>query len=167
MIAAGSVPLPASPTIPIQRVIKGGLLAGVIDISYVMFLWVLVLKKTTAMRIWQSVATGLLGKDAFQGGLPTAILGGLLHFTIAMTWTVIYWQVYRRSSALRRMSRSTGGAIAAGMLYGACIWLAMNFVVLTLSKATYVPVTAWQFWANLAQHAIMIGPTITLLVRER
>ncbi len=166
MIAAGSVPLPASPTIPIQRVIKGGLLAGVIDISYVMVLWVLVLKKTTAMRIWQSIATGLLGKDAFQGGIPTAILGGVLHFSIALTWTVIYWQLYRRSPALRRITRSAGGAFVAGMLFGLCMWLVMDFVVLPLSRATSVPMQSWTFWANLAQHATMVGTAIALVVRE-
>ncbi len=148
-----------------RRILIAGLLVGVLDISYVLVLWVLLLKKTTVLRIWQSVATGLLGRDAYQGGLPTALLGGLLHFTIAMTWTGIYWQAYRHWPALRRRVRSGGGAIAVGFLVGPLIWLTMDFLVLPLSRANAVSIQAWPFWVNLLQHGVMVGTPMALIVR--
>lgn len=161
-----SAPLSSfQPALPRRKILAAGVLVGVLDISYVLVLWVLLLKKTTVMRIWQSIATGLLGRDAYQGGLPTAVLGGLLHFTIAMTWAGIYGQAYQHWPALRRQVRSAGGAIAVGFLLGPLIWLTMDFVVLPLSRATPVPVHAWPFWANLLQHGVMVGTPIALVVR--
>jgi hypothetical protein len=37
------------------------------------------------VRIYQSVAAGLLGRESFQGGLASAALGMFLHFFIATT----------------------------------------------------------------------------------
>lgn len=36
------------------------------------------------IRIFQSIASGLLGRPAFQGGYQTAALGACLHFFIAL-----------------------------------------------------------------------------------
>ncbi len=39
----------------------------------------------SAVRVLQSVASGALGREAYQGGLSTAGLGLALHFFIAFT----------------------------------------------------------------------------------
>ncbi|MBA3759414.1 MAG: hypothetical protein H0X07_02700 [Gemmatimonadales bacterium] len=38
-----------------------------------------------AIRIFQSVAAGLLGQASFEGGAATAALGLALHYLIALT----------------------------------------------------------------------------------
>ncbi len=43
------------------------------------------------MRILQSIASGLLGASAFQGGPQTAALGALLHFFIALVAAAVYY----------------------------------------------------------------------------
>ena len=62
-----------------------GLAAGVGDT-----LLALVLYPVGPVRIYQSVAAGLLGRDSFQGGLATAALGMFLHFFIATTAAFVY-----------------------------------------------------------------------------
>ena len=56
------------------------------------------------MRILQSVAAGLLGKAAYEGGAGTAALGAFLHFFIAL---VI-------AADLRRREPHVAGARAPG-----------------------------------------------------
>src|SRR5258708_22305714 len=105
----------------------GGLACGVFDISQAMIAWYLQVG-AKPIRIWQSVASGLLGPDAFKGGLKTAIIGGALHFLIAFTAAAVYWV------ASRKLTFMTQNAVISGMLYGGCVWLLMNFFVLPLSS---------------------------------
>jgi len=113
------------------------------------------------MRILQSVASGLLGKPAFEGGVPIAILGLALHFFIAFSWAAIFYLASRAIPALTRH------AVIAGVFYGFLIYAVMNLVVLPLSayprKVTFpllVLVT------GLLVHMFCIGLPISLAVRR-
>jgi len=43
-------------------------------------------------RVLQSVASGLLGSSAFEGGAPAAALGLVAHFTILFVAAALSWQ---------------------------------------------------------------------------
>jgi uncharacterized membrane protein YagU involved in acid resistance len=75
----------------------------------------------------QSVARGVLGTASFEGGVPTALLGAVLHYTIALTMAATYYLVSRKLHALTRRP------IACGLAYGVLLYLIMNLVVLPLS----------------------------------
>jgi hypothetical protein len=81
------------------------------------------------IRIFQSIAAGLLGRAAFSGGLRTAILGGALHYFIAFMIVVTYFALSRYVPFLRTRP------ILAGMCYGVGVYEFMNLVVLPLSNA--------------------------------
>src|SRR5262249_6596681 len=72
---------------------------------------------------------GLLGASAFQGGLPTAALGLILHFFIAFTWAAVYWMASRRMPALLRRP------VPFGIQYGVVVYLVMYWMVMPLSAA--------------------------------
>ena len=57
----------------------GGLACGVFDITQACIAWG-IQNHLPPMRIFQSVASGLLGPKSFQGGAKTAALGLFLHF---------------------------------------------------------------------------------------
>ena len=44
-----------------------------------------------------------------------------------------------------------------GMVFGAVVWLFMDFVVLALSRARMTPVSSWPFWVNIVQQGLMVG----------
>jgi hypothetical protein len=67
----------------------GGVIAGVLDLTAAFATWGL--KGVNPIIIAQSVASGLLGKDAFHGGLATAALGVVLHFFIACSAAAIFY----------------------------------------------------------------------------
>lgn len=104
----------------------GGFACGVLDISQACLAWG-IQNHLTPTRIFQSVASGLLGPKSFQGGMKTAALGLFLHFLIAFIWAVIYFVASRQIGFL------TTRPVISGLLYGEFVWLMMNCVVLPLS----------------------------------
>lgn len=122
MTAASSVRAPFSLR---RTIIFGGLAVGVTDI-----LWAIVmngLKGRSAVWVLQSVAGGMLGTATFQGGLRTALLGMVIHFTIATCWFTAFYLASRRWPALARRPW------VYGPLYGILVYLMMYQVVLPLS----------------------------------
>jgi hypothetical protein len=164
-MATASLPLASERPVAWTRVLAAGSLVAVLDISYAGILYIVILGRTTVLRLFQGIAAGLLGRDSFAGGLPTAALGAALHFTIACTWTVVYLVALRSLPELRRLVRTTSGAATAGVVYGALVWCAMDLIVLPLAGLRSQPPTAGLFWLNIVQHALMVGSPIVFLVR--
>jgi uncharacterized protein YacL len=107
-------------------VVLGGLILGTTDLLFATLFW-RIGYGVSATRIMQSVARGVLGAASFEGGVPTALLGALLHYTIALTMAAIYYLVSRKLDVLTRRP------IACGLAYGVLLYLIMNLVVLPLS----------------------------------
>jgi uncharacterized membrane protein YagU involved in acid resistance len=104
----------------------GGLACGVLDITQACVGYG-IQNHLPPQRIFQSVASGLLGPKAFQGGTKTAALGLFLHFLIAFIWAVIYFVASRWILFL------TQRPVIAGLLFGELVWVMMNCVVVPLS----------------------------------
>jgi hypothetical protein len=140
-------------------ILVGGGIAGLLDITYAIVFSGL--HGVPAMRILQSVSSGLLGKAAFDGGTPIAALGLALHFLIAFSAAAIFYAASRRLPTLVRR------AFAAGIVYGLGIYLVMNFVVLPLSafpgKFKFIPTL---FAADLFVHMFFVGLPIALATRR-
>ena len=129
----------------------GGMACGVLDITQACVAWG-IQNHLPPPRIFQSVASGLLGAKSFQGGAKTAALGLFLHFLIAFIWAVIYFVASRRIAFL------TERPVIAGLLYGEFVWVMMNCVV--------VPLSAIHRWPPRTDPAsIITGPILhTVLV---
>ena len=69
--------------------VRGGVVGGLLDIIYACVLWGIVLD-VGVLKILQSIASGLLGKAAYDGGAGTAVLGLALHFCIATCMALVY-----------------------------------------------------------------------------
>ena len=78
-----------------QAIFWGGLVAGTLDITAAcVYSWLRANVKP--VRVFQSVASGLLGPPAYTGGTKTAVLGLALHFLIATTATAVFYFASRR-----------------------------------------------------------------------
>lgn len=78
-------------------------------------------------QIFQSIASGLLGKTSYQGGMGTVALGLILHVFIASSIVTTYYLVSRRFPALAQRP------FLYGPLYGLLVYLIMTQIVLPLS----------------------------------
>lgn len=140
---------------PLPAILWGGAIAGVLDISYAIAMGMRAGR--TPARTLKSVASGLLGQPAFQGGWEIAALGLALHFTIALGAATTYYVVSRKIAIL--LDR----AWLSGLLFGALVYLFMNRVVVPLSAAPFrLPMQI----VGLLVHMFLIGLPIALSVRR-
>lgn len=146
-------------------VVRAGAVVAILDGSYAIILYSWILHLTTSARIFQGIAARLVGKGSFEGGAATVALGVLLHFTVAYGWTTGYYVALRTFNGLRSFTASAAGKIIAGILLGATVWLAMNFVVVPLFGGKSVVPPNWQFYSQLVWHMIAVGPPIVAIVR--
>lgn len=149
------------------RIPAAGLAAAAADALWGLGYFVVYRDLITAGRFFQSIARGLLGPAAFDGGAATAALGAALHLLIGCIWAAVYWLALRRWPGLSARVATRGRAWVAGMLLGAVIWLGMDLVVLPLSAAPAVPVRSTAFLLQLAAHVLLVGPPIALILRPR
>jgi hypothetical protein len=101
-------------------------------------------------RLVQNIASGLLGKQAFAGGVNTVLLGLLLQYAMMSVMVGTYYLLSRRFDGLRRHPWRYGA------LYGVLLYIVMNDIVLPLSAAPKTPfVTSW-ILASIVMH-VLIG----------
>jgi hypothetical protein len=143
----------------LQGIAVGGLIAGTLDISYACIAtWILAAKPPA--YVLQSVASGILGQPAYDGGTPVAAFGLLLHYFIATTWTLVF------SVASRRLRFLLQQPWLIGPLFGVVIYLVMNWVVIPISAAPFGPPHRLVTIARgLAIHMFGIGLPIALATR--
>jgi hypothetical protein len=143
----------------LAAILWGGLIAGTLDLTYACVSWAL--RGVGPVRIMQSIATGVLGPEAFEGGAGSAVLGVVLHFFILIVAAALYYAASRKFDLLTRQ------AVGSGLLYGVAIYVVMNFVVVPLSATAYRPtLTLGSVALNLGVHMILVGLPIALMVRR-
>jgi hypothetical protein len=144
---------------PWLYVLLGGLVAGTFDITYACTFWYLK-RGVLPTRVFQSVASGLLGDRSFTGGWRTAALGLVLHYFIATSMAVTYYLFARKWSEL------WGKPWVYGPLYGVLLYGIMNYIVVPLSAAN--PGSRNLTWVllSIAVHAFLIGTPCALFARR-
>jgi hypothetical protein len=112
------------------------------------------------LRVFQGIASGLIGRTAFQGGISSALLGLGLHFVIATGAATVYY------FASRSLPILLDEALVCGGIYGVLVHLFMTFVVIPLSAIGRRPFVPRTFMVYMAVAMIVIGPSISLTVRH-
>lgn len=143
------------------------LTVGVLDLSYVWVLWVAVRQKISTETLLQSIATGWLGRAAYDGGLPTAMLGFVSHFLVAAIWCTLFLLVVRAVPRLAEATATVRGRLLLGVAAGPVIWWWMSLVVMRVTRAQPGSPANPMFWVNTLQHAIMVGPPMALILGRR
>lgn len=142
---------------PVLAIMVGGFAAGVLDILYAFAM--ANLRGNSGARVLLAIASGLLGKDAYQGGPAVHGLGLALHFAILQVAAALYFVASRNVQLLRQHY------VVCGLMFGVMVYLTMNFIVLPLSA---VPFTIQHTPAVLLQgfisHALLVGLPISACV---
>lgn len=131
----------------------GGGIAGTLDLlqACILFGW----------KIPLVIAAGLLGRQAFHGGVGTYILGVLLHFFIACSAAAVYY------GASRKLRFLIDHPLVCGLFFGAAVEEVMNLIVLPLSALhSRGPFTLHDLILGLLVHMVVIGLPISFSVRR-
>ena len=140
-----------------RALLYGTLIVGILDgLDAVVFFG---LRGAQPIRIFQAIASGLLGRQAFDGGLATAALGLVLHFFIAFTIVAVFLFASKRLPALVR------APIVSGILYGIAVYFVMNYIVIPLSAATPGRFVLPVFINGILIHMFGVGLPASLVAR--
>lgn len=139
----------------LQVILTAGLICGTLD-----GLSALVLSGGKFVRVFQFIASGILGPGAFNGGIKVALLGVALHFLIALGASTVFF------TASRALPFMIDRAIFSGILFGIAVHLFMNFAVIPASAIGRRPFNPSWFAILLLVHMVVVGPSIALTVRH-
>ena len=139
-------------------ILGGGLAAGLLDIVNAIVFW-RIYNGAEAHVILQAIAAGIQGKAAFAGGAGSAALGLFLHLFIMCGMAAVYWL------ACRRWPWMVARPMAAGVAYGFLTWIAMNYVIVPLSRALPPPFIATWFIDGLLAHVLLVGLLFAFVAR--
>lgn len=128
-----------------------GLAGGALDFAAASSVYPLAYPGLTVMRIWQSVAVGVLGKASYDGGLGAALLGVALHFFIALCAGFALVIVMSRAALFQRLWP------VSGAVYGVSMYFFMQKIVLPLSKVGLQHHDAKSLVIGLGIHIFIFG----------
>ncbi|HZY63729.1 MAG TPA: hypothetical protein VFE38_14505 [Edaphobacter sp.] len=142
-----------------SAIVLGGITAGVLDILDAILFYRF--HGTSAIRVLQTIASGLLGFHAYLGGLHTAMLGLALHFFIAFTCAAVF------VIAAQSIPFLTRHPLRSGLWFGAIIYLVMNYIVLPHSRVLVHPRQTPAVLANgILAVLLLVGLPISLITRR-
>jgi hypothetical protein len=137
------------------RLLRAGLLTAVVDGLFSSTLSVAAYG-STVLRLFQGVASVLLGADALRGGLRTTVIGVLMHVLVAFTWSAVYLFLVLRWAWIRGLLSSPYGVLKVAALYGPFIWMAMSLVVIPILVHRPPTITA-RWWIQWFGHIFFVG----------
>jgi hypothetical protein len=150
-----------------QAIVTGWLLCGVLDITAA-FVQAWIQAGRAPADVLRGVASALWGRDAMTAGTGMAAIGLAMHFTVALTATLVFYALSRRVTPLRRAP-----LWIIGPLYGLIVFSAMNYgtlPALSWIRGFYLHTPPrWpgsMSWPQLAIHMVCVGPPIVWGVRR-
>jgi hypothetical protein len=148
-----SAPSPSRNRNALLAIAAGGGIAGALDLlqACILFGWDIPLV----------IAGGLLGREAFHGGVGTYVLGVILHFFIACSAAAVYY------GASRKLSFMNEHPLVCGLFFGAAVQEVMNLIVLPLSALhSRGPYKLHDLILGLLVHMVVVGLPISFSVRR-
>jgi hypothetical protein len=140
-----------------KAIALGALVIGSFDATFAIVFWLP--RGVAPIRIFQSIAAGLLGRAAFSGGLRSAALGVVIHFGISAAIVAVYLLASRWLPILVRQP------VLCGAVYGIMVYGFMNYVVIPLSATARGRFLASWVIASIVVHAFLIGVPAALFAR--
>jgi hypothetical protein len=145
----------------IKTIVSGALAAGLLDgLDAVFFIgW---FRGAHSIRVFQFIASGLLGVKAFDEGSWAAALGVGLHFLISFGVASSYYALSSRFPALLRRP------LLFGPIFGLAVFLIMHYLIVPMSAAPKQPPAALPDVLNLLlSHTLFVGLPIALIASRQ
>ena len=146
----------------IETIPLGGLLIGIFDLLFAFIFYGLILG-APPLRIFQSVAAGVLGRPtAIAGGVRAFLLGIVLHFIVATCIATVYFLATQFLPVLVRHP------VISGLVYGVMAYFGMKWIILPLSaigqRGTLprFPILV----TEVIGHAVLVGLPVALLAHR-
>ncbi len=144
----------------LSRLFRAGLMTTIIDGLFSSVLNVAAYDSTFS-RLFQGVASTLVGSSAFSGGARTTALGVLMHCGVAFGWSAIFVFGVMRSARIRNVLAARYGTLKVASVYGPAIWLVMSLLIIPLLLQR-PPTISIRWWVQLIGHFPFVGVPIVV-----
>lgn len=141
-----------------NTVVYSGLVVGVLDGTAAVVNSAL--RGVTPDRVFQYIASGVLGRSAFEGGAVPIALGVLLHFVVALGAATAFFFASRFLPILTRRP------FIFGPLYGIAVFFFMREVISPLSLVSRIPATVSVMITGILIHILFVGLPIALIQKR-
>ncbi len=111
-------------------------------------------------RVFRFVASGFFGAKAYTGSASMILWGVIFHFIIAISWTVLFFVLYKRINFLSQH------VFLSGMFYGLIVWLVMNLLIVPLSQIGPRPFVLKGSLIMISIHLFIIGVPVSYLANR-
>lgn len=146
----------------IDTIPLGASLIGLFDLIFAFTFYGLILG-VPLLRIFQTVAAGVLGRPgAYAGGVPTFLFGIVLHFVVATCIATVF---YLATLVLPVLLRHP---VVIGLIYGIVAYFGMKYIITPLSaigaRGTLprLPILI----TELIGHALLVGLPVALVAHR-
>jgi hypothetical protein len=116
-----------------------------------------IVRGSTAERVFQFIASVVLGKESYDMAPWSTVLGILMHCGVALTLTAIYFAL---TGPIEKVTRNW---FLSGFLYGLGTWIFINqfLFVLVGIKSSYTALPPWPGLLNgVLAHIFLVGVPI-------
>lgn len=144
---------------PLKAFVVSGLMVGVLDGLAATINSAI--NGGSPLRVFQYIASGVLGSSSFQGGWPTFLLGVFLHFVIAFGASAAFIAVGRFVPALLRVP-----FYLTGPVYGVAVYFFMRDLIIPLSSVTRLNYTGRASAIGIIIHILFVGIPIVLIAQK-
>ena len=144
---------------PLQTIVVGGFAVGVLDaIAAMANAWFR--GGVGPDRVWQYVASSVVGSDAFGGGIAMAALGLFFHFCVAFGVATVFYMLARLMPVLIRY------AVVAGIIYGVVVYFAMSYLIVPMTLVRQGAFNWYGLISGLVIHILFVGLPVALIARR-
>src|SRR5437764_12803255 len=98
------------------KIITAWPIVGTLDILSAFIYSFIRTGKNNAAGILRYIASAIFGQEALKGGTAMVLAGLLLHYLIALSFTLFFFWLYPKVNFFRR------NRLLTGILYGLFIW---------------------------------------------
>jgi hypothetical protein len=116
----------------LKNALIAGSITGTLDISAA-FIQYFIQTGKSPIVILPFIASGVFGKEAFNGENIMILLGLIFHFITAIIFAIFFFWLSKTFPSILK------NKLVTGILYGFFIWSIMQFIVLPLSNAPVSP----------------------------
>jgi hypothetical protein len=150
---SGSTQTSAAAPLTAATIISGALDATAGVVVY----WIY--KGLNPLQVLQYIASGIFGPTVIGGSFLYVVIGLVLHFVIAFAFSFAYYLAF---PFIKSFAKNT---VVNGLVYGAFIWVFMNYLVLPFSNIPHSP-KDFVSVLELIWHSALVGLPIALIVEK-
>lgn len=144
-----------------KTILKAALLVGTLDITAACTQVYLRTGQSSIKPVLLFVASGLLGKAAYNNGDTMMLVGLLVHYCVATAFTIFFFLTLAKTDFAKQQRLLTG------ILYGAFVWVVMNLLVLPLTAASPLKRTTSSIAIGAGILMLCIGIPLAFLANRK